>query len=83
MTTVPTQSRCRLVDLPSVLEAERADIISDLERYFAMLTSVSATPIVQEIAAVLADDRLTQLHRLDTATDQFEIPEECNKETRR
>ena len=64
-----TRTDARLVDRPSALEAERADIIRDLERYFALLTSETSTPIVQEIAVVLADDRLTHLHHLDTSGD--------------
>lgn len=59
----------RLEDCPSALEAERADIIKDLERFLALLTSETATPIVQDIAAVLAFDRLNHLHELETAED--------------
>jgi len=64
------ETRDGLVDRPSVLEAERSDIIRDLERYLALLTSDTATPIVKHIAAVLANDRLDHLHELDTA-DEF------------
>jgi hypothetical protein len=73
----------RLVDRPSVLEAERADIIRDLERYLALLTSDSATPIVQEIASTLAHDGLQHLHDLDSADELREFAMRPNKETRR
>jgi hypothetical protein len=72
----------RLVDRPSVLEAERADIINDLERYLALLTSDTATPIVQDIAAVLANDRLTHLHELETADELREFATTPKKEGR-
>jgi hypothetical protein len=65
--TTRTPPAERLVDRPSVLEAERADVLRDLERYFDVLASESATPIAQDVAAVLAFDRLDHLHELDTA----------------
>lgn len=77
-----TQTPDRLECRPSALEAERADIIADLERYLALMTSDTTTPIVQEIAAVLADERLCHLHELDTADDLREITESPRKGTR-
>lgn len=52
--------------LVSVVEAERAEVITELEYYLVLLTSTGARPIVQDVAAVLAFERLHRLHELDT-----------------
>lgn len=63
-------------------EAERLWIIDDLERYLDVLTSSTTTPIVQQVAAVLAFDRLDRLHTLDTFAEALpEDTQHTNKET--
>lgn len=49
----------------SFLELQRADILNELERYLDVLTDDHAIPIAQEIAGVLAFDRLNQLRDID------------------
>jgi hypothetical protein len=73
----------RLVDRPSALEAERADVIKELERYLTLLTSDAATPIVQEIASTLAFERLRWLHEIDTADELPQFNTEHDREENR
>ena len=55
-------------ELPPVAQAERLDIFAALERYLSLLTS-NTTPIVQHVAAVLANHKLNRLHELETEGD--------------
>ena len=55
----------RRLDRRSFLELQRAEIISDLEGYLAVLTDERAVSITQEIAGVLAFERLNRLRDID------------------
>lgn len=55
-------------ELPPVAQAERLAIFAALERYLLLLTS-DTTPIVQHVAAVLANHKLNRLHELETEGD--------------
>jgi hypothetical protein len=55
-------------ELPPVAQAERLDIFAALERYLRLMTTAT-TPIVQHVAAVLANHTLNRLHELETEGD--------------